>query len=516
MPDNQGVPVDCGWAWVIVIGYFIGIFCMVGIAKSFGILLVQFVDYFDIPVAIAALIMGVSGGVYTLAAPVCVAAGQHFTQRRVVMIGGLIGALGLSLSGFLFSIEWVIFTFGALYGFGNACLFGNGLVIIGQYFNKRRGLANGLSLSGASLGQFAIPPLLQFLLDTYSLKGTLIIIGGMYLNVIMCGALFRPTSFYSKRHTIVDSSKEQEKLLNKQEDWKANQIVKPAEPKDEEAAEYHLKSSGEGLFETVRYRASSTGSVVIGSVDSLHSLALDTDNQSKNKMADNEENNSKNKCIQFLSGLLDFSVLRSFVVILFILVSFLLFFGHFNFILFMPPTAGSRGVSKYDTAYLVSITGICDLFGRVLVGVAGDLQFIARYKLMGLATLLCGFSIFGFNLAQEYWLMAVFVGCYGFLGGCYVSINAPVLIDLVGLKLMPKVLGLVVFIQGLGAAVGQPVLGAIRDHLGSYEVVNYICCCSMVAGAVLLCLYPLVKKVQERREATLTAYTKEVVLTVDS
>jgi hypothetical protein len=32
------------------------------------------------------------------------------------MLGGFIGALGLSLSGLLFSIEWVILTFGALYG----------------------------------------------------------------------------------------------------------------------------------------------------------------------------------------------------------------------------------------------------------------------------------------------------------------------------------------------------------------------------------------------------------------
>ena len=51
-----------------------------------------------------------------ISAPVCVAAGQHFTQRKVVMLGGFIGALGLSLSGLLFSIEWVILTFGCLYG----------------------------------------------------------------------------------------------------------------------------------------------------------------------------------------------------------------------------------------------------------------------------------------------------------------------------------------------------------------------------------------------------------------
>jgi len=55
-------------------------------------------------------------------------------------------------------------------GFGNACIFGNGFVILGQYFTKRRTLANGLGLSGASVGQFVLPPLLQYLLDTYSLK----------------------------------------------------------------------------------------------------------------------------------------------------------------------------------------------------------------------------------------------------------------------------------------------------------------------------------------------------------
>ena len=40
---------------------------MVGIAKSFGIILQELVSYFDIPVALGALVMGVCGGVYTLA-----------------------------------------------------------------------------------------------------------------------------------------------------------------------------------------------------------------------------------------------------------------------------------------------------------------------------------------------------------------------------------------------------------------------------------------------------------------
>lgn len=43
---------------------------MVGIAKSFGILLDEFVAYFGISHGMGALIMGVAGGIYTLAGEV--------------------------------------------------------------------------------------------------------------------------------------------------------------------------------------------------------------------------------------------------------------------------------------------------------------------------------------------------------------------------------------------------------------------------------------------------------------
>lgn len=62
---------------------------------------------------------------------------------------------------------------------------------------------------------------------------------------------------------------------------------------------------------------------------------------------------------------------------------------------------------------------------------------------------------------QVYWWMAIHATLYGFFGGCYVAINSIVLIDMVGLKLMPKALGVVLLIQGLGAAIGQPLEGKV-------------------------------------------------------
>ncbi|WAR28885.1 MOT12-like protein [Mya arenaria] len=448
-------------------------------AKCFGILMEEFVDYFNVPVAVAASAMGVAGGMYTIAAPMCIAAGQHFTQRKVVMLGGLIGGIGLALCGLLFSIEWVILMFGCLYGFGNACLFGNGLVMLGQYFKKRRGLANGLALSGASIGQFALPPLLQFLLDTYTLKKQPKKLQGPETDKLLDSKTGEDIKITLTKHKANGDDISETK--GNIEDGKVD-----------DGANGELRS---------RYFDSKQESIVFGSVDSLHTVAVETDMKTESNDTNNEheKKNKENKCISFLCGLIDFSVLKSDVVILLVIVSFLIFFGVFNFIIFMPASAANKGYSKYDKAILVSISGVCDLIGRVLVGVAGDFELVARYKILATASLLNGFAILGFGFASQYEVMALFVGFYGFLGGCYVSINAPVVIDLVGLQSMPKVLGVLLFIQGLGAAIGQPVLGAIRDAHGSYLPVNIICSLCAITGSLLLYMYPIVRRREEKR-----------------
>lgn len=276
----------------------------------------------------------------------------------------------------------------------------------------------------------------------------------MYFNVIMCGLLFRPTSFYTKLKKDKNKDEKEQLLERDHEHEVRNETQRLAVNGDSSAANHSQ--------EAVRYRTASPGNVVFGSVDSLHTVAIEAGDQSKGQTMDGEdekEAKQKNKCVHFIVSLLDFTVLKSYIVVLLVIVSFLLFFGHFNFILFMPAAASSRGVSSYDKAFLVSITGICDLCGRILVGAVGDLQIIERYKILSLSTFLCGVSIFVFNLARQYWLMGVCVGAYGFVGGCYVAINAPVIIDMVGMKSMPKVFGVVLFIQGIGAAFGQPLLG---------------------------------------------------------
>jgi len=50
----------------------------------------------------------------------------------------------------------------------------------------------GVAAAGSGIGGFVFPPLVNFLLKTYSWRGTFIILGAIMFNIVICGSLFRP------------------------------------------------------------------------------------------------------------------------------------------------------------------------------------------------------------------------------------------------------------------------------------------------------------------------------------
>lgn len=71
-------------------------------------------------------------------------------------------------------------------GIGNSAIYGNCLVMLGVYFRKRKTLANGLALAGSSIGQFALPPVIEYLLETYSLHGSILLVGSLACLPLGC------------------------------------------------------------------------------------------------------------------------------------------------------------------------------------------------------------------------------------------------------------------------------------------------------------------------------------------
>lgn len=504
MGRKEPFPQDRGWAWAIVLGSFVCVFFMVGTAKSIGLFLTEFQEHFHVPTSLAAMVMGGSAIVYAILAPVFIMLGQMLTVRKVIMTGAFIGFIGMSLGSLLFSMEYVIAVFGICFGIGNASIYGNILVMLGIYFRKRRSLANGLALAGASIGQFALPPFIEYLLETYGLQGSILLVGGAYFHVVAAASLFRPPSFYAP---ITDSAAPEKKMEEnsmaddvknghvrhsngelKEELTKATSpLVSPSDDEEADAAEIMLER--EVLHHSIM---ASTGSLCICPVSHCGSAFH------KDVHEWEEEKEEKKGLWQQVLTMFDFSVMKSYIAVFLLTTCFLCFFGYFNFILFLPAHVITQGIDKYNKAILVSLCGIGDLIGRLTIGFVGDHNFITRYKLMAVGSIVVGVNMGGLIFADTFGWMATHCLLYGISGGVYVSLLAVVVVDFVGLKNMPRLLAIIMLLQGLGAALGQPILGAVKDACGSFIPVFIICTVCSLIGGVILYGYPLALRLETR------------------
>ena len=81
----------------------------------------------------------------------------------------------------------------------------SGHIIVNSYFNKKRGIAQGIVSSGAGAGLFLIAPLKQYTLSEYGWRGTVLIFAGVVSHFCVCACLMRP--FKTNKNDTIASEK---------------------------------------------------------------------------------------------------------------------------------------------------------------------------------------------------------------------------------------------------------------------------------------------------------------------
>ena len=79
-----------------------------------------------------------------------------------------------------------------------------------SWFDKRIRLATGLSYSGSSVGTMAGPFFIVLFAQIYGLRGAFILIAGIWMQLIIVGALQRPPPV---RTMPIDTQETQEKCI---------------------------------------------------------------------------------------------------------------------------------------------------------------------------------------------------------------------------------------------------------------------------------------------------------------
>ena len=108
--------------------------------------------------------------VYTVAnsvGPITMISGGWFNDRfgpnKVILVGGLMFAAGMFLSGFAASIGFLIVTYGLLTGLGLGMTYGCTISSCVKYFPDKRGLIGGITTAVYGMGSVILPPIVTAL-----------------------------------------------------------------------------------------------------------------------------------------------------------------------------------------------------------------------------------------------------------------------------------------------------------------------------------------------------------------
>uniref|UniRef100_A0A3B4AWE9 Major facilitator superfamily (MFS) profile domain-containing protein n=1 Tax=Periophthalmus magnuspinnatus TaxID=409849 RepID=A0A3B4AWE9_9GOBI len=212
-----GAP-DGGYAWFILLSGFTVFGLTFGVIKSFGVFYVEIHHYFDTSATTASWITSIAVAAVHVAAPLASALSARFGHRSIVMIGGLVCSAGVISGSFARNLLELYLTVGFLNGLGYALVWTPTVTMVGLYFDRKRPVANALSSAGECILTFIFTPLSQWLIDSYSWRGAMLILGGLQLNLCVCGAMLRPLKSrqdYSYPKDV-KANEEGEKMLQSQ------------------------------------------------------------------------------------------------------------------------------------------------------------------------------------------------------------------------------------------------------------------------------------------------------------
>lgn len=90
------------------------------------------------------------------------------------------------------NVVFIYYLFYYILGTGLGLTYTGVLIITGQYFDKRRAFANGFAHTGGGGGVFLFSPLVRYLIDEYTWRGSMFILAGLCLHIFVIMAFMRP------------------------------------------------------------------------------------------------------------------------------------------------------------------------------------------------------------------------------------------------------------------------------------------------------------------------------------
>lgn len=286
----------------------------------------------------------------------------------------------------------IILTSFFLAGFGGGIVIGICFLIIPLYFDRRLGLANAFMMTGICVGQIFIAPFIRYLLDNYSYRGAALIFGATMMNSFVAISLFQPVKWHMKKQCQkTDPPQENLVPLIPQ---KGN-IDGPQQPTNLLDAVPKYEGSKEepnwaATADQARVKQRQLCTSLRMSECSQHLMIL-SDNSSGTTipgtyctLSDCREGSKGNGALGVIKTLWiilvrvaqrtksDVGILRSHRALIISLAYTFTINSFFNFIMLVPFVMEEEGHTLQESAWCISVMGICNLMTRLIVSPLTD------------------------------------------------------------------------------------------------------------------------------------------------
>lgn len=109
--------------------------------------------------------------------------------RITTAFGGIVLGIGYILSSFATQVGILVLTYGVIAGTGVGIVYGVPMVVVSRWFPDKKGLAVGLTIIGFGLSPLITAPLANQLIDIYTVRPTLRILGIAFAGIIVAISL---------------------------------------------------------------------------------------------------------------------------------------------------------------------------------------------------------------------------------------------------------------------------------------------------------------------------------------
>jgi len=203
-------------------------------------------------------------------------------------------------------------------------------------------------------------------------------------------------------------------------------------------------------------------------------------------------------CCDTVTNLLDFSLMKDPVFLLLGFGNILGMLGFYVPYIYIIDAAKLKGISETDAPFLISIIGIINTVGRLLVGWLSDFPFVDSLFVTNVCIAVSGISVFCVPLCSDYISFCAVSAVFGLFSSAYIALTSIVLVDLLGIGQLTNAFGLLCFLRGISAIAGPPIAGSIFDYTQSYDISFYLGGTFLIVSSIVGFMVPAVRRLTAR------------------